>query len=147
MAITNGVWRLKKKFSCAIGHRLSGHSGLCKNLHGHNFVFIVALKSSELNIDGMVMDFSNFKKLVNKHLEKLDHGLLLNKYDPKISELTDVECSEKITLMSGDPTAEKLAEYLYNEIDDDLPSNIHMDYVEVYENDNSSVTYSEDIVG
>lgn len=138
------TYTLQKRFTCPIGHRLSKNLDLCKNIHGHAFTFIVSIKSNYLNNEDMVMDFTDLKKIVNKHINKLDHGLMLNRNDPFFKELS--LCSEKVTIFDGDPTAESLAEYLYKEIEKDLEVEpfIKMDFVRVFENENSSITYSEE---
>lgn len=135
-----GLFTLRKKFKCPIGHRLSNHEGLCKNTHGHEFYIIVSIKSKYLGPGDMVIDFSDLKKIVNKHIDKLDHGFMINKNDPYYNQL--VNCSEKVTEFDGDPTAEKLSEYLYHQINKDLLS-LDIDSVEVFENENSSVIYRE----
>ena len=45
----------------------------CASLHGHNWIITVYCKSSELNKDGMVVDFTHIKRLVS---DRLDHANL-----------------------------------------------------------------------
>ena len=42
---------------CA-GHRVMGHEGKCRNLHGHNYVVFVTAQADELDSVGRVIDFS-----------------------------------------------------------------------------------------
>lgn len=145
--MTNETFILQKKFTVPIGHRLSKHSGLCKNVHGHAFSIIVSIKCKKLNDDDMVIDFSNLKDIVYKYIKQFDHGLMLNKDDPNIKDLS--KGSERVTLFDGDPTAENLAKYFYEIIEfnlsiQELNKNVEMDFVRVFENENSSITYSKE---
>ncbi|MFW6242784.1 MAG: 6-pyruvoyl trahydropterin synthase family protein [bacterium] len=139
------VYRLQKKFTCPIGHRLSLHKGNCKNVHGHSFSVIITLKSNQLDNNDMVMDFSDLKRMVNKYIDQLDHGIMLNKNDPLCEKLES--CSEKVTKFDADPTAETLSEYLYYEIKNTIESKdsfIEVESITVFENENSSITFSEE---
>ena len=42
----------------------------CASLHGHNWIITVYCRSSRLNSEGMVVDFTRIKEVVT---EKLDH--------------------------------------------------------------------------
>lgn len=137
------MYKLQKKFKYPIGHRLSKHKGLCKNTHGHEFVIIVGIKSKKLDNNDMVIDFSELKKIVNEELGKFDHGLMINIHDPLFDQLCS--CSEKVIKIDGDPTAERLSKYLYDVLSEKLTDSfIDMDFITVYENEDSSITYMED---
>lgn len=86
---------IKTEFNAA--HRLRGYHGKCESLHGHNWVVEVTLKSNKLNKSGMVGDFTDLKKGVNKFLEGLDHKYL-NEIDVFIKE---------------NPTSESISRYIY----------------------------------
>ncbi len=45
----------------------------CSRLHGHNWTITVFLASSEVDENGMVLDYSNIKKAIHNYL---DHGNL-----------------------------------------------------------------------
>lgn len=57
--------------------RLSRESK-CENLHGHNWIVTVYCKSKELDQDGMVVDFTEVKRLVHGYL---DHQNLNERLD------------------------------------------------------------------
>ena len=71
-----------KKFDFCYGHHLPGHKGKCKFQHGHNSVLEVELISTNItsqlcDYDGMIIDFGDMKRLVNKTvIDKLDHQYL-----------------------------------------------------------------------
>ena len=63
--------------------RLS-HQSKCENLHGHNWIVKVYCKSRELNEDGMVVDFTEVKRIVHGTLDHQDLNAILHsrKYCP-----------------------------------------------------------------
>ena len=134
---------IRKTFKVPIGHRLSKHQGLCKNIHGHNLKIEVQVSSPTLNQNDMVMDFSDLKEMVKTYIERLDHCALLNINDKENVQYIH-NCDYKVQLFPGDPTAEALARYLYQELSDKfekLPQRIQLDYVHVWENENSMAGY------
>ena len=67
----NNTIRISKEFKFETGHALYGYDGLCKNVHGHSYKLTVTLIGTPItdskNVKfGMVMDFSDLKKIV-KH--------------------------------------------------------------------------------
>lgn len=66
-----------KIFSFAAAHYLPNHSGLCKNLHGHNYKLEITVGKEKLNSNSMIIDFGKLKEIVNKEIiEKYDHSYL-----------------------------------------------------------------------
>ena len=136
---------VEKKFTIPVGHRLSKHLKRCKNYHGHNFQLYVGVSSNTLNDNDMVIDFSDLKTIVNPIIDKWDHTLLLNKNDP-IYNNNDLANEFRIIAFDFDPTAEKMAEILFKVLKLKLnESNVYLklEYVTVFENENSKVTYRE----
>lgn len=139
------MFRIEKKFTFPMGHRLSKHRGRCFSLHGHNVTVLVGVKAEKLNKDDMIIDFSDLKSLVNRFLDELDHCLLLNETDAELGkQLKDM--GMRVITTQHDPTAERLSQDIYNSIDDALKKmcpGVLMEYVTVYENENSKATYTE----
>lgn len=142
------MFKVRKQFHVPIGHRLSKHCGLCKNVHGHNLMIEVQLKSEVLNVDDMVVDFSYLKKKVNDlFLDKMDHCTILNENDRKTREgIEKVQDTGKIILCPSDPTAEFLSKSLYDMLKENLKdmTTIKVDYVRIWESDSACAEYSED---
>lgn len=87
------MYYIKKTLEIAGAHCLNlSYKSKCNNLHGHNWRISVYCKSETLNPDGMVIDFTAIKEIVNK----LDH-----------SNLND---------FLKQPTAENIAKYLCDKI-------------------------------
>ena len=138
------MFRIEKRFTFPMGHRLSKHRGRCFSMHGHNFVVLIGVKAEKLNEDDMIIDFSNLKALVSGFLDGLDHCLLLNETDAELGKQLE-GLGMRVITVDHDPTAEKLAEDIYNSINDALEKmypEVKMDYVTVFENENSKATYS-----
>ena len=93
------------------GHRVVGHNGKCRNLHGHNYK-IKFICEGEINSLGMVIDFSDIKaKLCNWLEENWDHKFLIWRDDPWLFKLKKLN-SEGICVLDYNPTAENLAKHL-----------------------------------
>lgn len=140
------MYRIEKRFTFPMGHRLSKHKGRCFSLHGHNFTVLVGVKTERLNENDMVIDFSHLKELVSSFLDGFDHCLLLNKADKPIHDQFE-KLGMRVMVMATDPTAERIAELTYKALRDMFIRDkvgILMDYVTVFENENSKATYSED---
>ena len=138
------MFRIEKRFTFPMGHRLSKHKGRCFSMHGHNFVVLIGVKAEKLDDNDMVIDFHNLKALVGGFLDGLDHCLLLNETDAELAKPLE-DLGMRIITVDHDPTAEKLCEDIYTSIDQALKKmypEVLMDYVTVYENEDSKATYS-----
>jgi len=68
-----------KRFEFEYAHMLPGYDGKCKNLHGHHGVLEVEIGQFLINgtYEGMVIDFSDLKRIVEKYvIDKFDHHYL-----------------------------------------------------------------------
>jgi len=69
-----------------------------------------------------------------------DHRTLLNPMDPLVKQLP----AEQVVLMeNGNPTAENMAEDLYDSIYGELPDGVQLVRVRLYETPNCWVDYGE----
>ncbi len=112
-------------FSAA--HRLKEYKGKCENLHGHNWKVQVYLKGDKLNKIGMLVDFREIKKRINKIIKKLDHTYL--------NELEEFAISN--------PTTENIAKYLFIKLSKENNNDFRMSKVTVWESEDSSVSYEK----
>lgn len=91
------MYRIKKRIEISGAHSLTlDYESKCQNLHGHNWLIDIYLKSNNLNSNGMVVDFTHIKKVIS---DKLDH-----KY---INEIFDFN-----------PTAENIAKWICDTLGD-----------------------------
>lgn len=89
-------------------HFLRKYKGKCERLHGHRYVVEAAVRTEELNESGIAFDFVELKGHLRDLADELDHRNL-NELPP----FRDVETS-----------AENLARYFYEELEDRLPEEI-----------------------
>jgi 6-pyruvoyltetrahydropterin/6-carboxytetrahydropterin synthase len=128
------MYRVERRFTLPIGHRLSLHKGRCSSIHGHNFVVLVGVMSEYLNENYMVMDFSELKAVVDGLLDQLDHCLMINSNDYKIGDELR-KMGMRVVNVDYDPTAEKISEDLYVQIKRTLEKmypRVKLEYVNVY---------------
>lgn len=68
------MYYVSKRMEIAGAHRLSlSYASKCSAIHGHNWIITVYCKAAELNLDGMVCDFTHIKEKIHGYL---DHGYL-----------------------------------------------------------------------
>lgn len=97
------------------GHRVVGHEGKCRHLHGHNYRVHFYCSAEELDNVGRVIDFSEIKSKLCMWLEdNWDHFFLVWENDPWKDQLTQIDPTVKVVPFN--PTAENMAEYLMTEI-------------------------------
>ena len=106
------MFRVSREIDFCYGHRLLNYEGKCRYLHGHNGRAIISIESATLDPRGMVLDFSDIKRVVSGWIDdNLDHAMLLHKSDPMVGILK--EHGEPIYLLDENPTAENIAKLIY----------------------------------
>jgi 6-pyruvoyltetrahydropterin/6-carboxytetrahydropterin synthase len=107
--------KIIKKIEFCYGHRLIGHKGKCRYLHGHNALIEVDIRADELDRNGMVIDFGDVRDIVKGWVDaNLDHRMLLCRRDEAVSVLKSLK--EPVYLMDDNPSAENIAKHLFYEI-------------------------------
>jgi 6-pyruvoyltetrahydropterin/6-carboxytetrahydropterin synthase len=144
--------RVTKEFIMEMGHALWGYDGKCKNIHGHTYRLLVTISGLPLNDnkspkDGMVIDFTVLKSIVNKTIiDEFDHSLVLNANSPHSELINNKMGFEKIILVPYQPTCENLLIDFTSRINKVLPENVKLfklklsetitSYAEWYASDN-----------
>lgn len=94
------------------GHRVVGHEGKCRFLHGHNYRIHFEVASQQLDSVGRVLDFSVIKQKLCLWLEdNYDHKFLIWENDPLLEELKNLT-EESLVIVPFNPTAENIAKHL-----------------------------------
>jgi len=102
------MFRVSRQIDFCYGHRLLDYPGKCRYLHGHNGKVVITIEAPEVDDRGMVLDFSDIKRVVSGWIdEHLDHRMVLRRDDPAVPALQ--EMGEPVFLMDINPTAENLA--------------------------------------
>lgn len=138
--------RLTKTFPFEMAHALYGHDGPCKNIHGHSYVMQVTVIGEPINDashvkNGMVMDFTDLKKIVKgKIVDELDHALVLNGNSPHRNLKNLNDSFEKIVFVDYQPTCENLLVDFKNRIEPLLPQNVKLHSMSLRE---TAASYAE----
>jgi len=142
--VESRVYSVTIKSQFEYGHRLTKHRDKCRHIHGHNGVIVVQIESSSLNKDDVVIDFGEVKKFLREWIDiHWDHAFLMNTDDPLGEVLHRFDPTLRIFyFQQSDPTAEKIAEYLYRVLKQQLPDDLHIRAITVYETERSSATYT-----
>ncbi|WDF68466.1 6-carboxytetrahydropterin synthase [Sphingobacterium oryzagri] len=94
------------------GHRVVGHEGKCRFLHGHNYRIHFTVAAHELDEIGRVVDFSVIKSALCEWLEEnFDHKFLIWEKDELLTQLQEI-AGDSLVIVPFNPTAEHLARYL-----------------------------------
>ena len=131
--------RVTKVFTFDMAHALFGYDGPCKNIHGHTYKLSVTLVGSPIldttnPKEGMVIDFTDFKKIVKDEvIDVFDHTLVLKANTPhaKIQGLTDN--FERVLFTEYQPSCENLLVDMLNRIQLKLPSYLNLNNVRLEE--------------
>lgn len=124
------MFEIKVSAEFEAAHRVAGYPGKCDRLHGHSWVVEASVIGSKLDNLGMLVDFKLVKGRLRELLETLDHRML-----------NELPAFENIN-----PTAENIAQYVYNEMNkaEFFNDNAKLKYIQVWESPKSSVIYTED---
>jgi 6-pyruvoyltetrahydropterin/6-carboxytetrahydropterin synthase len=136
--------RVTKEFRFEMAHALLNHDGPCKNIHGHSYLLAVTLKGVPISDsgnskEGMVVDFSDIKKIVTeKIVQPLDHALVLNRTTPEkmYIELQDL----KLILVDFQPTCENMLIDIAEKLIKVLPETVTLHHLMLRE---TSTSYAE----
>jgi 6-pyruvoyltetrahydropterin/6-carboxytetrahydropterin synthase len=126
-----------------MAHALWGYDGLCKNIHGHSYILKVTVSGTPITDPsdiklGMVIDFGDLKRVVNKHVvDVFDHSLVLSKHAPVENFEHIPEMFDRKMWCDFQPTAENLVVYFSDILKRELPSGIHLHSIRLYETANS----------
>jgi len=153
------AFRIRKRLSdICVAHRLPGHEGKCKFLHGHNYFIYITLEADELNEMGFVVDFKDVKKF-QEVVDVWDHSLLLWEKDPfshffpkSLYSLSDTSphviefasILQKIFLVPFIPTVENMSQHLYEKAVGFFSKfeKVRVVSVEMYETSDASCEYT-----
>lgn len=136
-----------KEFQFDAAHMLTGHKGLCQNLHGHTYRVEVTVGGNQLQREGpaagMLVDFKDLKEWCNNLLFKeLDHAYIYNEdadnceLEQELAHLLETH-GKKTYAMCGRPTAENMCTYFASILDSGLQSlttrNIWLERLKIWE--------------
>ncbi|HBO45198.1 MAG TPA: 6-pyruvoyl tetrahydrobiopterin synthase [Planctomycetaceae bacterium] len=107
------MFQVTREIHFCYGHRLLDYQGKCAHLHGHNGRALITIEADGLDDRGMVLDFTDIKRVVQEWIEShLDHRMILRRDDPAVESLEKL--GEPLFLLDENPTAENLARLLFD---------------------------------
>lgn len=119
------TYSITKQYTFESAHFLpfvrEGHK--CKRVHGHNYKIQVTVlrcideEGEGLDKSGFIIDFWDLDPIVQKYIDLVDHRCL-----------NDIEGLEN-------PTAERIANWFWENISGDTPHDLVIERVRVYETD------------
>ena len=113
-----------KEFCSA--HFLRDYEGLCSNLHGHNWKVEVCFRHRDLRANGILVDFVDVETVLDELLKRLDHKVLND-----VPPFTEIN-----------PTSERLARWLFQEMSQSMPPNTPKPYrITVWETPGAYASY------
>lgn len=128
------------------GHRIPGHHGQCRHLHGHRYALEVTLSGDIIATEGaaeqgMVMDFSEVKRIAWESLvEGWDHAFLVYARDAPVAAFLRSLSGHKTVELEAPPTAENLAAIAFRVLDaayqDRYGNHLRLERVRLYETPN-----------
>jgi 6-pyruvoyltetrahydropterin/6-carboxytetrahydropterin synthase len=132
------MYRVTREIEFCYGHRLINYEGKCRHLHGHNGRAVIVLEAPALDHRGMLVDFGDIKRTVQRWIdENLDHNLLLCREDPILPVLQ--QHGERIFVMDCNPTAENIARLIFEHTAD---AGLPVVEVIVWETENCHAAYT-----
>lgn len=133
---------ITKRLEFDAAHRVLGHEGKCRHLHGHRYAAEITVTAPELDSLGRVIDFSVIKAVVGKWIDdNWDHNIILHKQDPLLVNMfhkgqhsdfkrewhhpsvKEIFGGRFPFILAKNPTAEIMARYLH-----DKASHLLMDH-------------------
>lgn len=120
------IYRIVIRTSFSSSHRVRLSSGEWEPVHEHNYNVEVCVRGSNLNENGMLMDFFELKKIV----------------DEVISNLSCSYLNENFIFRDAIPTAENIAKFIFQQVSSRI--SLEVDYVKLWETDEFGVIVSSE---
>lgn len=108
-------------------HRITTPDGSKEPLHYHNWTVAAVVGSEQLGGEQLVMDFGRLKKLL----------------DEIIAEFDNSDLGKRKIFQKNNPSAEIMAEYVYDILEPQLPENVKMVSIEITEQPGCIAKYTK----
>ena len=129
------------------GHRIPNHTSQCRHLHGHRYTIEITLSGDIITTEGqpeqgMVMDFSDVKRIANEKLVDVwDHAFLAYRGDKAVCDFLASLPNHKTVILDTVPTAENLAQIAFGILNpafqDTYNNRLRLERVRIYETPNN----------
>lgn len=136
--------RITKQFTFETAHALYGYDGKCRNVHGHSYKLSVTVIGQPITDSnhvkyGMVIDFSDLKKIVNQEIvDQFDHATVFNKNTPHIELANElIQREHHVILVDYQPTTENMIVDFAEKIAVRLPKDVVLHSLKLQETESS----------
>lgn len=139
--------RITRRLEFDAGHRIPNHASQCRHLHGHRYAIEITLSGELIRTEGtseegMVMDFSDVKRIANTVLvDHWDHAFLVYRGDRAVVDFLATLSGHKTVVLPVIPTAEHLAAEAFRILDaaylDTYGNQLRLERVRLYETPNN----------
>ena len=124
--------RVTKSFTFEMAHALWNYDGPCRNIHGHSYqLYVTVYGQPSKDLDntklGMVIDFSDLKKIVNQCVvDYFDHSVVISSRasQPDIERVEQM--FDKFYVVEYQPTCENLVIDMAEKIQTRLPDRVSL---------------------
>jgi 6-pyruvoyltetrahydropterin/6-carboxytetrahydropterin synthase len=134
------VITISRRFEWDAAHRIPGHEGACKAIHGHRYVSEVEVSGPQMDALGRIVDFGVLKSVVGAWIDtNFDHTAVFSRADPQVAAIAELNASmgRPVYWLDGAPTAEGLVAELARIIPDLLaPYGITLEAIKLWETPN-----------
>jgi 6-pyruvoyltetrahydropterin/6-carboxytetrahydropterin synthase len=140
------VIRVTKEFSFEMAHALWNYDGPCRNIHGHSYRLFVTISGVPVDDpgnpkDGMVIDFTDLKRIVEKEIVNVfDHALIVSRRFDKEKIDMFTKMVGNFVLVDYQPTCENLVADFAERIKLQLPDKVKLYSLKLYE---TATSYAE----
>jgi 6-pyruvoyltetrahydropterin/6-carboxytetrahydropterin synthase len=135
----NQIIRVTREFTFEMAHVLWNYDGPCRNVHGHSYRLFVTIAGVPVNNqqspkNGMVMDFTDLKAIVLREIVNVfDHAVVVSRdFDPDKIKMFR-ETFGNTVVVDYQPTCENLVADYAQKINENLPENITLHSLKLYE--------------
>jgi len=139
--------QITRRLEFDAGHRIPNHNSQCKHLHGHRYAIEITLSGEIISTEGvseqgMVMDFSDVKRIAKEHVvDTWDHAFLVYRGDKQVMDFLSTLVDHKTVVMNVVPTAENLAKVAFEILDnayrDTFGNDLRLERVRLFETPNN----------
>ena len=122
------MYQVSVEETFSAGHALRGYKGKCENPHGHNYRVRVNVEGEKLDSIGLLVDFTEIKRVLRALIESVDHKYL----------------NDQAPFDVVNPSAENMAKFFYDETSRKIanePGAPRIASITVWETDETSATY------
>jgi 6-pyruvoyltetrahydropterin/6-carboxytetrahydropterin synthase len=133
------IIRVTKEFSFEMAHVLWNYDGPCRNVHGHSYRLFVTISGVPIDEpdhskNGMVIDFSDLKKIVKKEIVNVfDHAVAISNRFDKGKMGMFLKLFGNTVIVNYQPTCENLVADFAERISRHLPSETKLHSLKLYE--------------